>query len=430
MRKSILAAGVALTLVAPTVAEGAEVHVALYDFRDASSKYLAYSAAPGEQNQLTIDAVPDMKGTVRVVDEGAGLTAGTGCTRLSDHEATCRGPVAADVATGDMNDVVRVRTNLSSKVAAGPGDDSVVTAAAPDSLNGGGGNDTLRAGGSDDTVTDGDYPMTGVGPDTLDGGSGHDYVSYQAREGPVSVDVNATGPQGEPGEGDILTGFENATVQSTGDRLTGDDRANVLQSFGSHGVLRGRGGDDSLDADWAGRDFVSGGPGNDYLRLSSESFIYPESKVVPDKISCGRGRDEVSFPVEQQFVPLDCEIVDYDSFEDPIFFPRGRLAGTSSQIVKIVPQGCGRLDVRKGRCHLTWAIREKAPGGGTRGPLLASRSQSFPKDATGRPVALRLTRAGRRVLRRRGGLDARIGILRGGRLREGYVMRLQLARKP
>jgi hypothetical protein len=159
-------------------------------------------------------------------------------------------------------------------------------------------------------------------------------------------------------------------------------------------------------------------------------LLAEDVKVVPDRISCGSGRDEVSFPVEQQFVPLDCEIVDYDSYNDPIFFPRGKLARISSQIVKIVPQGCGRLDVHQGRCRLTWAIRERAAAGGTRGPLLARRTQSFPKQAEGKGVVLRLTRAGRRVLRRRGGLDARIGILRGGRLVDGYVMRLELAHKP
>ena len=429
MRTPILAAGAALMLVSPAVAHAAKVQVALYDFRDPASDYLVYRADPGEQNRVTIEAVAGQKRTWRVVDEGAILTTGDGCTRRSDHEATCRRPAFGDLNTGDLDDVVRVRSGFSSQVAAGPGDDTVVTSGGADTLNGNGGRDVLRAGGRDDQVTDGDYPAVGVGPDTLDGGSGDDRVSYANREAPVSVDVTATGPQGEPGEGDTLTGFENASVESTGDRLIGDDRANSLQSFGSHGVLRGRGGDDSLDADWEGRDVVSGGPGDDYLQLST-AFVDDSYVVLPDRISCGSGRDEVSFPVEQQFVPLDCEIVDYDSFYDPIFFPRGRLAGTSSQVVKIVPQGCGRLDVRKGRCHLTWAIRERASGGGTRGPLLARRTQSFPKEAVGRAVTLRLTPAGRRVLRRRGGLDARIGNLRGGRLEGGYVMRLQLAHKP
>src|SRR3954447_2965192 len=429
MRRWILAAGAALVFGAPAVAHGATVRVALYDFRDPSSQYLLYRADPGEQNRVTIDVVTGKKSTFRVVDDGAILKASDGCTRLSDHEATCRGPAFADVGSGDLNDAVRVRMGLAATVAAGPGDDTVHTAGGRDTLDGDGGRDVLSAGGGDDQVTDGDYPAIGVGPDTLDGGSGHDRVSYANREAPVSVDVTAAGPQGEPGEGDILKGFEDADVQSSADRLIGDNGENVLQSFGSHAVVRGRGGNDDLEAEWEGRDVLSGGPGDDYLRLST-SLLDEDVRVVPDRISCGSGRDRVSFPVEQQFVPLDCEIVDYDSFEDPIFLSRGKLAGTSSQIVKIVPQGCGRLDVHQGRCRLIWAIREKAGAGGTRGPWLARRTQSFPRQAEGKSVVLRLTRAGRRVLRRRGGLDARIGILRGGRLREGYVMRLQLARKP
>src|SRR3954471_14029699 len=430
MRRWILAAGAALVLGAPAVAHGATVQVALYDFRDPSSQYLRYRADPGEQNRVTIDAVAGRKSTFRVVDDGAILTSSDGCTRLSDHEATCRGPAFADVDSGDLSDVVRVRTPLASTVAAGPGGDKVHTAGGPDTLDGDGGRDVLSAGGGDDRLTDGDYAAVGVGPDTLDGGAGHDRVDYANRDAPVSVDVTAAGPQGEPGEGDILNGFEDVGVESGDDRLIGDNRANLLQSFGSHGVVRGGAGNDDLEADWEGRDVLSAGPGNDYLRLSTSSYLDEDVKLVPDRISCGSGRDRVSFPVEEQFVPLDCEVVDYDSFEDPVFYPRGKLAGASSQIVKIVPQSCGRPDVHQGRCRLTWAIREKAGAGGTRGPWLARRTQSFPRQAVGKSLVLRLTRAGRRVLQGRGGLDARIGILRGGRLRDGYVMRLQLARKP
>jgi hypothetical protein len=427
MRRWVLAAGILVILVAPTAARAAKVQVAVYDLREPSSKYLSYSAAPGEQNRVRVNLISTKKLIFRVVDEGANLTTGPGCTAVSDHEATCRGPGFAQMTTGDLNDVVHVQ-HLSSEINGGPGDDALITADGFDSLNGGGGNDTLRAGAKDDRLTDGDNPITGVGPDIIDGGAGHDRVDYQRREAPVSVDVRGKGPQGEPGEGDTIVGIEDAIATSTADRLIGDNGPNSLQSFGTHGVVRGRGGDDQLEADWDGRDVVSGGPGNDYLRLSPT--LGGDAPPAPDAISCGSGRDLVSFPTEEQFVPLDCEVVDYDSFYDPLYALRGRLATTTSQIVKIVPNSCPKWAVHNGRCRLTWAIREKAPSGGTRGPLLARRVEVFAKNADGPSVVLRLTRAGRRILRRRHGLDARIGNLDGRGMREGFVMRLQLAAKP
>jgi hypothetical protein len=429
MRRWILAAGLALVLVAPAGARASKVEIALYDWRDPSVKYLRYSAEPGEQNRVTVAALDQKRSAFRVVDEGAVLTTGTGCTRVSEHEATCRGLDWADLQLGDLNDSVRVRTNLASVVKAGPGDDTVVTAGGPDTLDGGGGSDILTAGGKDDSVTDGDNPITGIGPDTIDGGPGHDRVDYANREAPVSVDLGVAGPQGEPGEGDSVTGFEDAGVASSGDRLIGTGGPNLLQAFGSHAIVRGRGGNDMLEAEWEGPDVLAGGPGNDSLRLST-MFVDNDVKLVPDKISCGSGRDLVTFPTEDQFVPLDCEIVDFDSFEDPIFALRGELKATDSQVVKIIAQGCAQSEVHHGRCRLSWAIRERAPSGGTRGPLLAHRVQRFPKDAEQSRVALELTPAGRRILGRRHGLDARIGNLSGNRIAGGFVMRLQLAGKP
>jgi hypothetical protein len=427
MRKRILLAGAALLLATPATADGAKVEVALYNFDDPSSTYLRYEAGSGEQNQVTVDVLSAKKATVRIADAGAVLTTGDGCTRVSDHEANCRGVGSAELATGDLDDVVRVPGHFPVKVTAGPGDDTVATGSGRDTLDGGGGNDTLRAGGGDDTVTDGDWSRTGVGPDVLDGGPGHDYVDYLTRNTPVSVEIGASSPQGGPDEGDTLTGFENAGVESRADRLIGDDRPNLLQSYGSHATLRGRGGNDELDAYWEGRDIVAGGAGNDRLELAPT--LDETDKPAADEISCGSGRDDVVFPVEDLFVPLDCEVVDYDSFYDPIYRLRGKLAGTKSQVVKIAPQVCpSPRDVHGARCRVTWALREKRPSGAMRGPLLARRAEVFAKDSENAPrVRLHLSRAGRRILQRRHGLDARVGELTGARkISGGFVMRVEL----
>lgn len=424
VRKSIVTAALMALLAGPSAAHGAEVAVLTEpEYGRISPQYLTYTGAPGEQNRVTIDVISEKQRKFRVVDKGANLTNGRGCTRVSDHEATCRGPDYAYIEAGDGNDLVRMRAPLSSTVYAGPGDDTVVTAGGADALDGGGGNDVLHAGGGNDLVTDGDNAMTGVGPDTLDGGTGaFDRVDYGLRDGPVSVDLSARGPQGEPGEDDVLTGFEAAEVRSAADRLIGDSGANLLQSSGTHGVVRGRGGNDDLEAQSGGRDILSGGSGNDHLSLARSSG------VVPDKISCGSGRDRVSFPSAQQYVPPDCEIVDYDtSIFAPVYYLHAWLATSSSPIVKIVSRRCEQTEVRNGRCHVTWAIREEAKDGATRGPLLARQDQTFPQGAGGSVVRLRLTPAGRSILRRRQDLYARIGKLRRRGITGGFVMRLQLA---
>jgi hypothetical protein len=351
---------------------------------------------------------------------------GTGCESVSEHEANCTGPAYLQLSAGDLNDAVRIRGGLSAIVTAGPGDDSLITGSGPDTLDGGGGHDMLRAGGNRDVLTDGDNPRTSIGPDLLDGGPGRDLVEYAGREGPVSLQLGGAGPQGEPGEGDTVTAVENATVESTADRVSGDAAPNTVQSFGSHAVLEGRGGDDFIEASWEGPDTVSGGPGDDYLRLADGLFAVP----APDTIACGSGRDRVTLGGPRQFVPLDCERVDYDASDDPTYTLRGLLSGSTSEVAAVAPGYCSRRWSEHGHCRFKWTIRASDRSGRRHGPALVRRIQSVRTGADGHRVALRLTRAGRRILRRARGLDARIGVSVAGDSERGFLMRLQLRAKP
>jgi hypothetical protein len=258
----------------------------------------------------------------------------------------------------------------------------------------------------------------------LDGGPGRDRIDYYGRKGPLSLTLASPGAQGEPGEGDTVIAVEDAGIESTADRIVGTDAPNDLHSFGSHAVLEGRGGNDFIGADWEGPDTVSGGPGNDYLRLADGIFAVPK----PDTLSCGGGRDRVTLGGPLQFIPPDCEHVDYDSDSDPTYALRGVLSTPTAEVARVAPGYCTRRWQKHGRCQFRWTIRASDRSGRTHGPLLVRRVQYVPTDADGHHVGLRLTPAGRRILRRTRGLDARLGLFVVGRRVSGFLMRVQLAK--
>ncbi len=106
----------------------------------------------------------------------------------------------------------------------------------------------LRAGDSSDRIY-GDAAGRDAWPDVLDGGPGEDLVSYQGREGGVQIDLVSAAPQGSPGDGDLLAGFERAEGGAGRDVILGDDGPNHLTSGvgGPVDVLEGGRGDDGLD---------------------------------------------------------------------------------------------------------------------------------------------------------------------------------------
>jgi Ca2+-binding RTX toxin-like protein len=172
---------------------------------------LTYSAAPGETNRLFI-----IQGlNFHVIDRGANITAGAGCSSVSSEEVTC--PITADelgvggagvlrvtVTLGDMNDFLFVTgsgepdTNTFGE---GGADYIEVGAEGGHMLDGGAGADTLRGGAGHSVL------VGGPGADVLNGEPATNSFSlttadYSAHTNPVTADVDGVADDGEAGEGD------------------------------------------------------------------------------------------------------------------------------------------------------------------------------------------------------------------------------------
>lgn len=166
---------------------------------------------------------------------------------------------------------------------AADGDDVVDGGGGRDVICGGEGNDTLAGGGGSDELS-GDN-----GNDRLDGGPGLDYGVYENSPGPVSVDLSrgvATG-----WGTDSLRAIEALIGSRSGDRLTGNARANYFA---------GLEGDDDITAG-AGNDYLDGGRGRDKLKggkgFDTVDFFFSRQGVtasLASGIAQGYGRDRMS----------------------------------------------------------------------------------------------------------------------------------------
>lgn len=391
--------------------------------------HVVFSAAPGEQNRVTVTR---MMGGFRIVDDAAILEVRAPCATVSEHETLCPGQYVtatlgdgddtfvatrAYVLGGDGNDVLTAGGNLNG----GAGDDLLVGGARGDQLDGGGGADTLRGGGGDDFLQDGDDAAHGVDSDVLAGGPGSDIAGVSARAGPVAVDLRQQVGQGQLGEGDTLVGVENVNAGGPAVRLTGDSRPNRLYAFGGRTVLSGHGGDDELTAASRTRDALSGGRGDDTLEL-----VPGLRGNQPDVISCGPGQDWVADPMPLQFVPKGCETVIFD--EETRYVPHNEVHSAAAPLARVTAGFCSARRVH--RCRVLFGARD--PGGkvGARGPLLARRAVLIRPGAYGRPVELMLTARGRTALERHRALRVRIGELREDVLHKSFITQLRLRPQP
>jgi hypothetical protein len=161
MRIALLAL-VTLALL-PAAAHAATVKVVIEPPDRGPWAGIDYRAAPGETNHLEFFEVNDT--TVRVVDPGAVITPGVGCTATNAHTVTCttagfanEGLIFSNVILGDMNDTANSHeTGLTAD--GGPGDDRLESSSLVNgTLNGGGGHDVLLGGANEDTLIDGDRP--------------------------------------------------------------------------------------------------------------------------------------------------------------------------------------------------------------------------------------------------------------------------------
>jgi Ca2+-binding RTX toxin-like protein len=257
-----------------------------------------YVAGAGEANDLEISEVG---GQARLVDAGATITPGAGCTAVTPNEVMCThtfvhailgniddtaaltgGNVFGELSGGAGDDTLTACSTCRSTFSGGDGADHLVSGdvratldggAGNDVLDGGAGNQWLGGGTGNDLITAGpgaDMITPGPGTDGVDGGGNRDTLRYTPAAGRVIVDLKNGYALGQgPDNFDNVEGIIGSRF---GDDLRGNHMRNQILGGDGADVLRGRGtpdilfagdGNDIIYAVDGHPDEISGGPGFD-----------------------------------------------------------------------------------------------------------------------------------------------------------------------
>jgi len=319
-----------LALALPTAASAATVSVEVtkgtYQSEEANFGNLRFTAAPGEDNAVTVRTVTAEHGVhliLSVTDRGAPLTAGPRCSVNPDGiTAWCdvpqpRGPdytpgfgkgqipvpgsrwvglMTIDLGDGrnsftDERFGAEHDSSFAATVTAGAGADRIATGGGADLIDPGAGSDVVQTNDGADRVL-----MTAApdGPDVYElgldhypAGVGADEVDYNGRSAPVEWDAS-TGLVA--GEGDQLTGVGNILGGSGDDVLRGNEFEDFLVGGPGNDLLVG-------GSNW---DVLLGGDGDDELRGGGDPDILRAGSGDDtayggrdhDVIKCGDGWDQ------------------------------------------------------------------------------------------------------------------------------------------
>jgi Ca2+-binding RTX toxin-like protein len=314
----VSAAAVGAILASATTASASTVQVV--------NGSAVFTAAPGEANDVLagMRAAPDAV-TLKVIDNGAALTAGPGCQQLDAHSAWCAEDphvlLALIVHAGDRNDKVDVDDNgartvtvygedgrdtihVGSGLGASPvldggrGDDDLSTA------NNGAGTPVLRGGAGNDKLE-----IDEIGGGQAFGGAGNDQILYAVGFNPSSPvrleggdgnDTYGFGPDFRPaamvpGSGfdtldqsliasSIGFAFDMASCPGCVQRVIGSANDDQITGDRQAQEILGGSGNDTLDGG-GGPDLISGQNGDDTI-AAHDGFI--------DGVLCGAGADSVT----------------------------------------------------------------------------------------------------------------------------------------
>ena len=360
---------------------------------------IVLTALPGEGNRVTVMKPPE--GEIVLSDSGAALEPGTGCRALTANDVACRRDASVHVLLGDDDDSVAVAgTYLTAH--GGEGADTLTGAELADDLTGGPGDDRLSGGAGNDSLFDRDTrARRGTpGSDAVDGGPGVDVLSYGGRIDPLSIDLGDAAPDGGRGEADSIAAVENLVGGLGDDRLGGDELRNVIDGASGDDVVSGAGGSDQLK-DGAGEDLVDGGAGSDAIATGG-TISDPDGL---NRVTCGDGFDRVSGGPTTR-VGDDCEAIPYG--HRALLLPQRPLRSVDDPVMLVELEdactiGCGavvRFRMPRGRAQ----AGDPKPGT----TLAKGRPPSGPK---GTRTEVRLSAAGRELLRRRG--SARVVVFAG-----------------
>jgi Ca2+-binding RTX toxin-like protein len=227
-------------------------------------------------------------------DAGAdALTGGPGGDTLAGGGGsdTIAGEEGADSVTGG--------TGLDS-ISGGLGDDTLdgsqpvlVGADGADRIAGDAGEDSLVGGPGDDTLAG------GSGPDVISGGAGIDSADYRGARRAVTVTLDGSANDGEPGEhDDVRADVEGVRGGEEEDTQTGNPSSNPLVGGPGEDYIDGAGGSDDL----------RGGNGRDAIRARDG---------LRDAVRCGAAADFVIVD-RDDVVRSDCELVDRGGRPTPV----------------------------------------------------------------------------------------------------------------
>ncbi|MER7026542.1 MULTISPECIES: calcium-binding protein [Streptomyces] len=218
-----------------------------------NGRELAYTAAPGQANDVTVTETYDGDDRTRliyVIDDRVPVTAGQGCTHPDAADATkvrctvgtveSQSPYAAlTMDLGDRDDRLALtntagETYFFNRILLGAGNDTATTGGRADGS-------TVVGGAGDDRITVGEAA-------TVLGGEGRD-----------TIEANGDSALAQGGAGDdVLKG-------GPGDQdLSGDDGDDTIYGGPGDDILNGGAGDDILYGN-SGNDHLYGGPGKDQL---------------------------------------------------------------------------------------------------------------------------------------------------------------------
>lgn len=247
-----------------------------------------FQAAPGEKNDVTIRDAPSDPLSATVVDLGAPLTAGAGCT--AGTPIFCS-PYPIQMHLGDRADRGNITGNCCNDgyVYGEDGADDIHADGYTGYAYGGPGADKIRVTG------DGGVAYGGPGADTITGGASVN--SLFGEGGPDHIvsggsSIHFSVLDGGPGS-DTLAGREDAHL------LGGDGHDGLWTTDGRAYTAQGG----------AGRDFIIGGNGKDTIDAGpGDDFIQVAPDGVADNVVCGTGNDTVrADPLDT--VAADCENV-------------------------------------------------------------------------------------------------------------------------
>ncbi len=349
----------------------------------ASGRPAQFTAAPGERNDLAVDA--GSGGAVQFADAGAPIAAALPwCTPFPLGQALCDpdgdprdtdgGGVGVDLSDGDDRLLIRWIPGTGPRpgaisVAAGAGNDRIENQAnGVIRFDGGAGDDTLLTGPTAGAILRG-----GAGADLLDAdGDCCATAGYDDHDAAgVRVTLDRTANDGAAGEGDDVR--TSGVVGSPGpDAITGDAGPNALTGFGGADAIAGAGGDDRIDA------------------------TVQQGADERDSVTCGAGRDDVTADADDA-VAVDCERVGVGRIAVP------SSCSTSAPRVPPAtgrsgpPTGCGSRTPttpwrREARCALL-DTRGRAVSSTARFVLGAAASTARVRVTLGRAARRRLARS-------------------------------------